>query len=100
MLKKQTARVIEKIGQSQVTVMDSQWFVCNKEAKRVKLYRDSTNTYSFQQNGTSKTMTLDELKQLTQLNPEKFSPNVFLRPILKDNLLTVIAYVGGPAELA
>jgi len=100
LLKKQTARVIEKIGQSQVTVMDSQWFVFNKEAKRVKLYRDSTNTYSFQQNGTSKTMTLDELKQLTQLNPEKFSPNVFLRPILQDNLLPVIAYVGGPAEIA
>lgn len=100
LLKNQTASVIEKTGQSQVTVMDSQWFVFTEDAKRVKLYRDSTNLFSYQQKGASKTLTQDELQKLTQLHPEWFSPNVFLRPILQDHLLPVIAYVGGPAEIA
>jgi len=100
LLKNQTESVIEETGQSQVTVMDSQWFVFNEEAKRVKLYRDSINTYSFQQKGATKTLTQGELQKLTLSHPDLFSPNVFLRPILQDYLLPVIAYVGGPAEIA
>lgn len=100
LLKNQTESVIEETGQSQVTVMDSQWFVFNEEAKRVKLYRDSINSYSYQQKGATKTLTQGELQKLTLSDPDLFSPNVFLRPILQDYLLPVIAYVGGPAEIA
>jgi bacillithiol biosynthesis cysteine-adding enzyme BshC len=42
----------------------------------------------------------EELVNDIQKNPEKFSPNVFLRPILQDKLLPVASYVAGPGEVA
>ncbi|MDG5766457.1 bacillithiol biosynthesis cysteine-adding enzyme BshC [Balneolales bacterium ANBcel1] len=41
-----------------------------------------------------------ELLNELETHPERFSPNVFLRPILQDQLLPNAAYVGGPAEIA
>lgn len=42
----------------------------------------------------------DEVISRIRTNPERFSPNVFLRPILQDALLPTLAYVGGPGEVA
>lgn len=39
------------------------------------------------------------LKELDE-NPERFSPNVVLRPLYQEAILPNIAYVGGPAETA
>ena len=39
---------------------------------------------------------LDELEE----HPERFSPNVVLRPLYQEILLPNLAYVGGPAEIA
>ncbi len=35
-----------------------------------------------------------------QLHPEKFSPNVIMRPLYQEIILPNLAYVGGPAEVA
>lgn len=40
-----------------------------------------------------------ELRELVRQSPEKFSPNVVLRPLYQEVILPNLAYVGGPAEL-
>jgi bacillithiol synthase len=42
----------------------------------------------------------DEIKKAVKSFPEKFSPNVILRPIYQQAILPNVAYVGGPSEMA
>jgi len=44
--------------------------------------------------------TREELIQAVRAEPEKFSPNALLRPVLQDFLLPTAAYIAGPAEIA
>src|SRR5215472_3608548 len=45
-------------------------------------------------------LSLDDLLQETARCPERFSPNVLLRPVMQDHLLPTLCYIGGPAEIA
>ncbi len=42
----------------------------------------------------------DELQRLLESEPESFSPNALLRPVVQDYLLPTAGLLGGPAELA
>jgi bacillithiol biosynthesis cysteine-adding enzyme BshC len=44
--------------------------------------------------------TKEELIRAVRAEPEKFSPNALLRPVLQDFLLPTAAYIAGPAEIA
>ncbi len=44
--------------------------------------------------------TRDELMQLVESKPEKFSPNVVLRPLYQEMILPNLAYIGGPGEIS
>ena len=47
-----------------------------------------------------KSFTKEELLELVENEPERFSPNVLLRPICQDYILPTAFYVGGPSEVS
>lgn len=42
----------------------------------------------------------DELIDLIEKEPARFSPNVLLRPVVQDYLLPTAFYIGGPSEIS
>lgn len=55
---------------------------------------------TYRVNNTDISFTNDEMMQLVDEHPEKFSPNVTLRPVYQEVILPNLAYIGGPGELA
>lgn len=49
---------------------------------------------------TSLSFSSEELQELLQSNPERFSPNVILRGLFQEMILPNIAFIGGGGELA
>jgi len=45
-------------------------------------------------------LSLAQILKFVEQNPESFSPNVLLRPVIQDYLFPTVAYVAGPSELA
>lgn len=48
---------------------------------------------------TDITFSKAEIEKLIETEPEKFSPNVILRPLYQEIILPNLAYAGGPAEV-
>lgn len=51
-------------------------------------------------NSTSLQFTAEEILDLLEKNPEKFSPNVILRPLYQEVILPNLCHIGGGGELA
>jgi bacillithiol biosynthesis cysteine-adding enzyme BshC len=54
----------------------------------------------FKVNNTQLSFTEQEILTLLDTNPEKFSPNVILRPLYQEVILPNLCYIGGGGELA
>ena len=94
-LRTATDRIAEEYH-AQVHIRPSNLFLIH-EGQRLPL---DTEGDQFNLRGTEHSWTRDELSSLLKSNPEKFSPNVVLRPLTQDWLFPTVAYVGGPGETA
>ncbi|MCX6150151.1 MAG: bacillithiol biosynthesis cysteine-adding enzyme BshC [Ignavibacteriales bacterium] len=54
----------------------------------------------FRLKGKRKKFSKETLLEQIEISPEKFSPNVLLRPICQDYLFRTAFYVGGPSEIS
>ncbi len=96
-LKSQTESLIADGYHGQVHLQHSNLFWIDDDGNRVKLSYEN-NTWSEDNSGYK--WSSDELVKVIEDQPERFSPNVFLRPVMQNKLLPAFAYVSGPSETA
>ena len=63
-------------------------------------YRIEKNESTFHLHGTEQSFSKAEFIKLVDTHPERFSPNVILRPVYQDCILPNLCYIGGGGELA
>lgn len=91
----QTAK-LEALGyKSQIFPREINFFYTDKGVReRIEKVGDS-----YQVINTDLRFSRDEILTLAKDSPEKFSPNVVLRPLYQETILPNLAYIGGPAEI-
>ena len=92
----QTNTVLENEGYKiQVFCRDINFFYLDKDLRsRIEKSGDS-----YQVVDTDIVFSEGEIKKLIEEHPERFSPNVILRPLYQEMILPNLAYVGGPSEV-
>ena len=82
---------------AQVTARPTNLFWLGDDSRRaIDLGDDGT----FRLRGTDRTFSRTDLLDRLDAEPERFSPNVVLRPLMQDHLLPTAAYVAGPGEVS
>ncbi len=71
-------------------------YLAEELRERIELSEDGT----YKVVNTNVVFTKDEILQELTENPQKFSPNVVLRPLFQELILPNLAYIGGGGELA
>jgi bacillithiol biosynthesis cysteine-adding enzyme BshC len=87
---------IEQSFHRQAAVLDSHLFYHHPEKGRLKVEHEEGRWKA----GAGQQWSSDALADEINGHPERFSPDVFLRPILQDQLLPTLGYIAGPGELA
>jgi len=87
---------LEEIYHAQVKVKPVNLFLSTDDGRY--LIEPVENEYKLKRK--RKSFTQEELLELVENEPERFSPNVLLRPICQDYILPTAFYVGGPSEIA
>jgi bacillithiol biosynthesis cysteine-adding enzyme BshC len=91
-----TDKELESLGyKTQVFCRDINIFYLQDGLRnRIEKQNDTYNVVD-----TNITFTAEEIINLVEAEPEKFSPNVILRPLYQEIILPNLAYIGGPAEV-
>jgi bacillithiol synthase len=87
---------LEKLGyKTQVKGREINFFYLDTNLRERIVFEDNL----FKVLNTNLSFTEAQLVALIDSNPERFSPNVILRPVYQEVILPNIAYLGGPAEV-
>lgn len=97
LLEAKTDELVSSGYHAQVHLQHSNLFWIDEKGNRIKLSYENS-TWSADGNGTS--WSSKELIDEIEKHPDRFSPNVFLRPILQNELLPSFAYIAGPGEIS
>ncbi|BDD10100.1 putative cysteine ligase BshC [Fulvitalea axinellae] len=73
-------------------------FFYMEDGLRERIIPEEDGTYSVL--NTELKFEKEELLDLVDSHPERFSPNVALRPLYEETILPNLTYIGGPGELA
>lgn len=79
----------------QVNPREINFFYLKEQLRERLVFEDGL----YKVNNTEIAFTEEELKQEIATTPERFSPNVVMRPLYQECILPNIAYIGGGAEL-
>lgn len=94
---KEVTKTIEKFEYPvQVNPREINLFYLDKNLRERIIKEDTT----YKVNNTDLVFSETEILALAQSNPEKFSPNVILRPLYQEVILPNLCYIGGGGELA
>lgn len=97
---KHTAKAIEKLREHQYGVQvnprDINLFYCKDEIRERILYENE----KYYVKDTSVSFSKEELLRELESYPERFSPNVMMRPLYQEVILPNLCYIGGGGELA
>jgi len=87
---------LEEIYHAQVKVKPVNLFLRVEDGR----YSIEPTDNGFKLKRKRKSFTQDELLEILENEPQRFSPNVLLRPICQDYLLPTSFYIGGPSEVS
>lgn len=99
-LRKRSDELQEKGYHAQVLVGEDYFplFWQAKDKTRNALKKSAQGTFKTKDN--SREFTLEELAEIAEKEPTRFSPSVVLRSVVQDYILPTICYFGGAAEIA
>ncbi len=83
---------------AQVNPREINLFYLNNEGERNRIAKEQDGNYIVL-NSTRKFSEAEIIAELEKY-PERFSPNVVLRPLYQEKILPNLAYVGGPGEVS
>ncbi|GJM59960.1 bacillithiol biosynthesis cysteine-adding enzyme BshC [Persicobacter diffluens] len=94
----QTSEELVNAGyKAQVHPREINFFYLMKDV-RERLVKNENGDFEVLNKGW--TMSAKEIDQLIEKSPERFSPNVVMRPLYQEWILPNLGYCGGPGELA
>jgi len=94
---------IEKLKEYTVQVNPREinlFYIEDNLRERIILDPDSNREKLYKVNHTQIQFTEAEILALLESNPEKFSPNVIMRPLYQEVILPNLCYIGGGGEIA
>jgi len=88
---------LEEVYHAQVKVKPINMFYLEENER---LLIEPTDSGELRLKGKRKKFSFDDMLNQIEFTPEKFSPNVLLRPICQDYLFSTGFYIGGPGEIS